>query len=635
MALRRVDSQRLPMHRLWLLFLLSLLPSLGALDAQAPEREAIDRALDLGGEFLAERFPPAKPPTARVKERETHGMRALVLYALLATGADSDHPSVTRLLRGLAGEPTEHTYDAACLILALAKLDPYAHLAWIGRLATQLVSWQEESGDWAYPGGPVIDLSNTQYAALGLWKAASLGIDVPEELWRKLVDATFRYQGEDGGFSYLAPGKDSTGSMTTAGLAILTIAELELRRKGSFPPELEHQVNSSVERARAWMRKHWSIDTNPRSGGWHYYYLYGLERVGGIAGIDHLDEHDWYAEGARWLVERQAEDGSWNHGTDLSETAFAILFLERATAPNRGPRQPMSADATAASGKPESADVVLGVGQPPGGPPEPDDGSVHVWVRDFRPASVERIEWPNERGLGPRVTRVEYSIGNRLVGVVKGDPTKPSRGARFGLRLYLPNAGANDVTARVFCVPPPTLSKELYVLDEATIEVDVARPRPLWAQHLTAHGPFAVREVKPGAKASSTIRGKRFEPAGDYAAKFAADGVLGTPWLSKAGVPDAWLRVTYKKPKLATAIRVHLASLPGFRVPTLVRPGEVELLVNGETVVTFSNPAPGAPMEYRLPESVRVKRVEVRLSKIPELAEAVVGIGEVELFLER
>ena len=66
---------------------------------------------------------------------------------------------------------------------------------------------------------------------------------------------------------------------------------------------------------------------------WHIYYLYGLERIGMLYGTDRIGSHDWYDEGAAWLIKHQADNGSWRN---VPDTCFAILFLRRATAPLPG-----------------------------------------------------------------------------------------------------------------------------------------------------------------------------------------------------------------------------------------------------------------------------------------------------------
>jgi len=71
-------------------------------------------------------------------------------------------------------------------------------------------------------------------------------------------------------------------------------------------------------------------------GGWQYYYLYALERAGIFVGTETLGAHEWYAEGAQYLLAQQKDDGSWlSKGADhaIWDTCFAILFLRRATRP--------------------------------------------------------------------------------------------------------------------------------------------------------------------------------------------------------------------------------------------------------------------------------------------------------------
>ena len=62
------------------------------------------------------------------------------------------------------------------------------------------------------------------------------------------------------------------------------------------------------------------------------YHLYALERAGDLTG-DSLAGHDWYREGAAYLLGTQRDDGSWDDGSDtpVPGTCFALLFLGRAT----------------------------------------------------------------------------------------------------------------------------------------------------------------------------------------------------------------------------------------------------------------------------------------------------------------
>ena len=71
----------------------------------------------------------------------------------------------------------------------------------------------------------------------------------------------------------------------------------------------------------------------------HHYYLYSLERVGLLYGIKKIGGHDWFLEGALWLVHHQREDGSWRSYGDMPvvDTAFALLFLKKAVVPVETP----------------------------------------------------------------------------------------------------------------------------------------------------------------------------------------------------------------------------------------------------------------------------------------------------------
>ena len=68
--------------------------------------------------------------------------------------------------------------------------------------------------------------------------------------------------------------------------------------------------------------------------------LFGLERAGVLADIRFLGDHDWYTEGAEYLIGKQLPSGAWpGPGAHaVMNTCFALLFLRRATVPVRVPQ---------------------------------------------------------------------------------------------------------------------------------------------------------------------------------------------------------------------------------------------------------------------------------------------------------
>src|SRR4029077_16847580 len=87
-------------------------------------------------------------------------------------------------------------------------------------------------------------------------------------------------------------------------------------------------IDKSIGRAREWLADHFPVEPDTP---WKLYYLYGLERHAALAAIKEIDGHDWYAEGAAYLVSTQ-RGGAWSDQTGTEPaTAFGVLFLGKAT----------------------------------------------------------------------------------------------------------------------------------------------------------------------------------------------------------------------------------------------------------------------------------------------------------------
>ena len=107
-------------------------------------------------------------------------------------------------------------------------------------------------------------------------------------------------------------------------------------------PEFEQAILDGY----AWLGRYFTVRVNPgrapfMGGSYHYTYLYALERCGDIGRREVIGGRSWFAEGARYLLKHQAEDGSFLDPTcmnpkDVLGTAFAMLFLTRASKPVSG-----------------------------------------------------------------------------------------------------------------------------------------------------------------------------------------------------------------------------------------------------------------------------------------------------------
>ena len=132
------------------------------------------------------------------------GQTALCTFTLLEGHLPAEHAAVQLGLAALGARPPAETYSAACQLLAFeASGDPDARAAM--RPALEALLDAQQKGLWSYPGVPgegvwekgrgVPDLSNTQYALLGLRAARLAGLEVPNKAFERALDAMPRFLG--------------------------------------------------------------------------------------------------------------------------------------------------------------------------------------------------------------------------------------------------------------------------------------------------------------------------------------------------------------------------------------------------------------------------------------------------------
>jgi ferric-dicitrate binding protein FerR (iron transport regulator) len=323
----------------------------------------------------------------------------LALWAMECGGVPETDPGFQKLLANMLAAELRLTYKVALQALVLEDLDRVKYQNRIAQCAQFLVDNQCRNGQWSY-GEPVLgadfapvggkvrkenpvstaatpdssrgpdsrerkerpkvvqklavqkrregpprgDNSNSQYAALGLRACSDAGIVLPLDVlkraqawWREAQGASKK--GDAAGWSYgEAPsplGRSAYGSMTAGGAGSLVLYHYLLGE-----PWMR---DDAVLKGLDWMARHFTVSENPypdeagrKNDPSHFYYLYALERLGLLCGMETFGGHEWYAEGANYLLKVQKPDGSWAPQPDSSrviDTSLAILFLRRATRP--------------------------------------------------------------------------------------------------------------------------------------------------------------------------------------------------------------------------------------------------------------------------------------------------------------
>ena len=327
--------------------------SLQAQDQQL--REGVLRAIEQAQKYLINEQNPNGSWNSDGGARYKVGLSSLVMLSLLNSGIDADEAVIQRglsYLRSIREPEPRLNYDMSVMIMALAAAKEKRDLTRIARLAAKLENNQIRKGsinssglwDYAQPNGRG-DRSNGQFALLALRDAANLGIPIDRRTWELARTNWMLGQKSDGGWAYVNSDR-SSGSMTVAGLASLAITETMLRDEDDVNPDgspvcCDHEQDDAIARGIAWLANNFDVGRNPRSGNWHLYYLYGLERAGRLNGLRFFGEHDWYRAGARFLVKTQSvAKGMWlDRQTSSAEsdpvvaTSLALLFLSKGLAP--------------------------------------------------------------------------------------------------------------------------------------------------------------------------------------------------------------------------------------------------------------------------------------------------------------
>jgi squalene-hopene/tetraprenyl-beta-curcumene cyclase len=340
-------------------------------DAKTGGNRSRERAVSKAIDFLRQKGQAADGSFSR---QSSPAVTALVTTGLLRSGLSVKDPMVAKALKYLEGfvqddggiypnGSTHQNYETCVAIVVFGQANSdsrYDKLLKNAERFIKALQWDEAEGkdesSFSYGGAGYgskkrPDLSNTSFFIDAL-KAVGNGPD-DEAMKKALIFVSrcqnlesehnttpFAAKNPDGGFYYTAVGDGesfagklddgglrSYGSMTYAGLKSMIFA-------GVGPDD------ERVQAAVKWLKKNYSIETNPGMGdAGLYYYYHTFAKALDALGQDEFTEtdgtkHNWRDELAVELANRQHDDGSWTNanskwmeGDANLVTAYALLAL--------------------------------------------------------------------------------------------------------------------------------------------------------------------------------------------------------------------------------------------------------------------------------------------------------------------
>ncbi len=575
-----------------------------------------------------------------LSELYPNGATALSVLALLKSGLSPEHPNVKAALTTLIARAPEETYSAGVELMALEATRNEFYQNKMEPILEDLLDWQVKGG-WSYPadrGGdalvPVkgtLDLSNIQYAALGLRAARFAEYEIKDRVWKAMVDETLGYQTESGGFHYWKEKHSRfavTGSMTAAGIAILRMAREALGERSY------REIDESVENALTWLNDNFSVATNPAdrsgAGGHLFYYLFGIERVGSFLEIERIGDRNWYLEGAKRIVREQFEDGSWTDppttrelrlltrdksSSDISDTCFALLFLRKASA--RSGELSTKPD-TYSSSDPSDEVQLQATGR---------SGGLTLWISDFSNA-VKSRHGSGSIVHGLRVAQVIYSVDGEPVAKIEANPTVPWKSSeRFTQNIWL-GEGQHHITVRVAIVD----AKAPRGARDATIELLGAGFHAEVSHHSQRFDP----QLTGLAGRNLIDRASKVEASSNEAnARFAIDGIFATRWLSEPQDKQPEFSIQLKQPKRASTLLLCQAARRHDERRSFDRASKLSIRINRqkEPLIVDAPESILTPIRIELEEPLLVRTLDIQVIERKEgtHADGQLGFSEIAI----
>lgn len=506
-----------------------------------------------------------------------YGMTPLATYTLLKCGIPADHPAIRIAVSWMNAQVDaghiHRTYDLGCFLQAYGALPekarPVARMKKLIEETLDIRGNRSERGlpRWGYPGNhggaglEWFDLSNSQYALLGLKAALSAGLEVGTPTWwERIAQDLMEQQTAYGGFSYKGTGDALSASMTVAGLGAMIICQDALGDAASAATS--NGLRSGITNGIRWLGDNWSVTGNRHLGdatgfsnGWHLYYLYGLERVGSFLKRDRLAKRDWHSEGARHLLEIQKAGGDWGYDYD---TCFALLFLRRGSrASGLEPRS---------HAKLETKDSPVTIG---GQATQP----ALVYLRGIDDKLRARLE---ARGA-PRV-KLHWEVDGARVKTHENLDARGLLDAGRSLRHAFEKNGAHEIVAIVEL--PGEGGTELVKSKPVVLQIDGVEES--WHREALADVQTKLEpKVAPSVRVSSHLNG-------DHTGERVIDGWHATSWLKADNSdPQPRIELSWRKPQRAKVLKLASARPYGGNPKAWLRPRDIKLQVNGTRARTI------------------------------------------------
>jgi squalene-hopene/tetraprenyl-beta-curcumene cyclase len=336
-------------------------------DGQRAREKAVAKAIDYlrqKGQAEDGSFSPQTGPA----------VTALVTSALLRNGLSVNDPLVAKALKymesfvhedgGIYQQASTHqNYETCVAIVAFSNANRdgrYDKLLKKAEAYVKGLQWDEEEGHdessfnyggAGYGGKKRPDLSNTSFLIDALkavgngpedkaMKKALIFVSHCQNLETEHNATPFAAKNPDGGFYYTvaAGGESFAGKLDNGGLrsyGSMTYAGLKSMIFAGVGPD-DARVKAAVE----WVRKNYSLDSNPGMGdaGLYYYYHTFAKALDAVGQAEFTDadgtKHNWRDELATELAGRQSKDGSWSNknsrwmeGDPNLVTGYALLAL--------------------------------------------------------------------------------------------------------------------------------------------------------------------------------------------------------------------------------------------------------------------------------------------------------------------